>query len=144
MTRLGTARTFGCLCCPSRGVTMTPMEPIGVSDETQPTTDVMTADRRLTYVATEPEDGDLAGGKMLLDGSPIARLSRRLRRTGATTSGDALDAGVLPASADAVWHAHAIGWSPHSARPWDTRITGSAPTQRRAAEDVLRAYANRR
>ena len=93
----------------------------------------------ITYLVTETEDGDLETGDVLLDGRPIGRLRRRQRSS--VVPRRPYESPVAP---DPVWHAEAVGWLPHEGRPWDTRITSSAPTRRRAAEDLLRAYRNRR
>jgi hypothetical protein len=93
----------------------------------------------MTYLVTATEDGDLETGTMLLDGRPIGRLRRR-RRTSVVPR-QPFESLLAP---DSVWHAEAVGWLPHEGRPWDTRITSSAPTRRRAAEDLLRAYRNQR
>jgi hypothetical protein len=104
-------------------------------------TDATTATRRedpprVTYAVMATEDGDIETGVVLLDGRPLGRLSWRARphphRRRADGSFD-----------DSAWHAEAVGWLPHQGRPWDTRVTSSAPTRRRAAEDLLRAYRNR-
>jgi hypothetical protein len=93
----------------------------------------------ITYVVTATEDGDLETGAVLLDGRPIGRL--RHRRHAPVVSRRPF---ASPLAADPVWHAEAVGWLPHEDRPWDTRITSTAPTRRRAAEDLMRAYRNRR
>jgi hypothetical protein len=93
----------------------------------------------LTYVVTATGVGDLETGTVLLDGLPIGRLRRRPRtRVVARAPFEAIS------TADSVWSAEAVGWLPYEGRPWDTRITSSAPTRRRAAEDLLRAYRNQR
>ena len=89
----------------------------------------------ITYRAMPTEDGDVETGGVLLDGRPIGRLS--LRPSAVDVDGH--PSRSLP-MADGLWHAFAVGWRPHEGRPWDTRITSSAPTRRRAAEDLLRAY----
>jgi hypothetical protein len=93
----------------------------------------------ITYLVTATEDGDLETGAVLLDGRPIGRL--RQRRNALVVSGRPFASSL---QADPVWHAEAVGWLPHEGRPWDTRITSSAPTRPRAAEDLMRAYRNRR
>jgi hypothetical protein len=89
----------------------------------------------VTYLPTSPEDGDLETGAVLLDGRRIGLLRHR-RRAGPVRPFRS------PPEPDSVWYAEAIGWLPDVTRPWDTRITSSAPTRRRAAEDLLRAYRN--
>lgn len=101
-------------------------------------TQVIDPPHAVTYLLTAPQEGDVEAGAVLLDGRSIGRLSRR-RRPGVVSQPD----GPLHA-ADSVWHAEALGWLPDAGRPWDTRITSSAPTRRRAAEDLLRAYRNHR
>jgi hypothetical protein len=92
----------------------------------------------ITYLLTASDEGDLETGTVLLDGRPIGRLRSRPRTTVvARQPFESLVGG------DSVWHAEAVGWLPHEGRPWDMRITSSAPTRRRAAEDLLRAYGNR-
>jgi hypothetical protein len=93
----------------------------------------------VTYLVAATEDGDLETGAVLLDGRPIGRLSHR--RGGGAVPRTPFESLLAP---DSTWHAEAVGWIPHSSRPWDTRITTSAPTRRRAAEDLLRAYRNHR
>ena len=88
-------------------------------------------DHSLTYLATAADDGDLETGVVLLDRRPIGRLHHRPRRPGSSRS-------IL--EPDSAWHAEAVGSVPDISRPWDTRITRTAPTRRRAAEDTLRAY----
>jgi hypothetical protein len=90
----------------------------------------------LTYVPTDPGDGEEEAGAVLLDDREIGRLSRRAR----IVARDPRSSFTAPAP---VWHADAVGWLPDATRPWDTRITRSAPTRRRAAEDLVRAYRNR-
>ena len=92
----------------------------------------------VTYVMTPPADGDLETGAVLLDGRLIGQLRRR-RREGRTLMHPFGTAGP-----ESVWHAEAVGWLPNIDRPWDARITRTAPTRRRAAEDLLRAYARPR
>jgi hypothetical protein len=92
----------------------------------------------VSYLLTAPQHGDVEAGAVLLDQRSIGRLSRR-RRPGVALQPD----GSL-LEADLVWHAEAVGWLPDAGRPWDTRITRTAPTRRRAAEDLLRAYRNHR
>jgi len=96
--------------------------------------------RQLTYLALQPAEGDLETGDVMLDGQSIGRLSRRLRAPGPRDRGGA----ALDPSTDSVWHAEAVGWQPHEGRPWDRRITSTAPTRLRAAEDLLRAYRKQR
>ena len=93
----------------------------------------------VTYVVSATGAGDLEAGTVLLDGQPIGRLSRRPRTS--VIPREPFESLVAP---DSVWHAEAIGWLPAANRPWDTRITSSAPPRRRAAEDLLRAYRNHR
>jgi len=93
----------------------------------------------ITYLVSATEAGDLETGAVLLDGRPMGRLSRR-RRPGVVPQHS--DGPLL--AADSVWHAEAVGWLPYEGRPWDTRVTSSAPTRRRAAEDLLRSYRNHR
>ena len=92
----------------------------------------------VTYLVATTEDGDLETGTILLDGRPIGRLSHRGRLDVAPRPFDS------PLAPDSVWRADAVGWLPHDGRPWDTRITSTAPTRRRAAEDLIRAYRNQR
>ena len=99
-------------------------------DGAPPTNDEVGPEHSLSYLSTEPEDGDLETGVVLLDRRPIGRLHHR-RCPGASRT-------IL--EPDSAWHADAIGWVPDVTRPWDTRITRTAPTRRRAAEDTLRAY----
>ncbi|HEV8516013.1 MAG TPA: hypothetical protein VGQ47_00065 [Candidatus Limnocylindrales bacterium] len=101
------------------------------------------AAHELTYLVTPADEGDLETGVLLLDGQPIGRLSRRPRRPAAYPHRPA-EPLPEPSLADSVWHAEAVGWLPHDGRPWDSRITSTAPTRRRAAEDLLRAYRNHR
>jgi hypothetical protein len=101
-------------------------------EETDPTPSI-------SYLVTATEDGDLETGAVLLDGRPIGRL--RYRRQALVVSRRPF---ASPLAADPVWHAEAVGWLPDAGRPWDTRITSSAPTRRRAAEDLMRAFRNRR
>lgn len=93
----------------------------------------------ITYLVTATVDGDLETGAVLLDGRPIGRL--RHRRHAPVVSQRPFAASL---AADPVWHAEAVGWLPNEGRPWDTRITSSAPTRRRAAEDLMRVFRNRR
>jgi hypothetical protein len=102
-------------------------------------TDAVDPVHAVTYLVATPEDGDLETGTILLDGRPIGRLSHRGRLDVAP-----LGAFESPLAPDSVWRADAIGWLPHDGRPWDTRITSTAPTRRRAAEDLLRAYSQHR
>src|SRR5688572_6892897 len=90
----------------------------------------------VTYVATAPEGDDLETGVALLDGRPFGRLRHRRR--------DPVRPFRLLLDPETVWHAEAVGWLPNASRPWDARITSTAPTRRRAAEDLLRAYARPR
>jgi hypothetical protein len=109
-----------------------------VSPHVTPSTDGIGTPHTVTYVVTAPEDGDGETGTVLLDRRPIGTLRRRRR------------AGFLPRRPDgspadeSVWHADALGWLPNAGRPWDTRVTRTAPTRRRAAEDLLRAYRSHR
>src|SRR6188472_3774215 len=93
----------------------------------------------LSYAVTATEHGDMETGDVLLDGRPVGRLSQR-RRPGPDTRRAAEGS---PEAITSVWHAEAVGWLPHAGRPWDRRVTSTAPTRRRAAEDLLRAYRNR-
>ena len=89
----------------------------------------------VTYLVTTPEGGDLETGTVLLDGRRIGLLRHRRGRGPVRPFRS-------PPEPDSVWYADAVGWLPDADRPWDTRITSSAPTRRRAAEDLLRAYRN--
>lgn len=104
------------------------------------------ADDRVTCVPTEPLRGEYVAGDVLLDGKSIGRVSRHIRPAYAVAhlalGLDGLDR--IPAEEDLIWHVEASGWVPRSDRPWDRRITRTAPTRRRAIEDLLRAYGNRR
>jgi hypothetical protein len=117
---------------------MAAMCPEDPADTTASAEDVL-PEHAITYVVTTTGVGDLETGTVLLDGQPIGRLSRRPRAS--VMSREPFES--LLAS-DSVWHAEAIGWLPAADRPWDTRITSSAPSRRRAAEDLLRAYQNHR
>ena len=110
-----------------------------VLDTATASTGVVEPVHAITYVVTATEDGDLETGAVLLDGRPIGRLHHRRHAPVVSRRPFA-----SPLPADPVWHAEAVGWLPHEGRPWDTRITSSAPTRRRAAEDLMRAYRNRR
>jgi hypothetical protein len=100
---------------------------------------------RVTFVPTGLLSGEFAAGDVLLDGDPIGRVSRRLlpAHIAAYRALDLYGRRALD-DKDVIWHVEAIGWVPRSDRPWDRRITRSAPTRRRAIEDLLRAYGNRR
>jgi hypothetical protein len=106
----------------------------------------LAADERVTCIATGPLHGEYAAGDVLLDGKSIGRVSRHVSpsyRAASLARGlDAVD--WIPADEDLIWHVEASGWVPRSDRPWDRRITRTAPTRRRAIEDLLRAYGNRR
>jgi hypothetical protein len=108
-----------------------------VLDIATASTDDVDAAHEVTYDLAAPVDGDLETGVVVLDRRPIGRLRHR-RRPGPIRPFRSL---LEP---DSVWHAEAVGWLPHEGRPWDSRVTSSAPTRRRAAEDLLRAYRNRR
>jgi hypothetical protein len=88
----------------------------------------------VTYVVTSGDD-DLEAGTVLLGRQAIGLLRRRRRPDPIRPFGP-------PPEHESVWLADAVGWLPDANRPWDTRITSSAPTRRRAAEDLLRAYRN--
>jgi hypothetical protein len=113
------------------------MNPISLADAT-PSRGQSDAEHTITYLVTVTEDGDEETGSVLLDGRPIGRLRRR--RPPAV---DRYQRGSVVV-VDSVWHAEAVGWLPHDGRPWDTRVTSTAPTRRRAAEDLLRAYRKHR
>jgi hypothetical protein len=102
-------------------------------------------DDRVICIATGPLRGEFAAGDVLLDGRPIGRVSRHILPAHLAAY-RALGLGGLrdPADEDLIWHVESVGWVPRSDRPWDRRITRSAPTRRRAIEDLLRAYGNRR
>ena len=117
---------------------MGPMTSESLSDPAAPT-DAANAVHVVTYLMSAPENGDVETGAVLLDQRPIGRLSRR-RRPGI---GPRLADGSA-VTEDSVWHAEAVGWLPNAGRPWDTRVTSTAPTRLRAAEDLLRAYRNHR
>ena len=108
--------------------------------ESLPPTEPTEPAHSVTYVATAPVDAELEAGEVFLDQRLIGRLSRRLRVPAPSERGGP----ALDPSTDSVWHAEAIGWLPHQGRQWDRRITTTAPTRRRAAEDLLRAYGNQR
>jgi hypothetical protein len=128
-----TARTIAPLLPANPTVTLVEMSPEAAAAATSPS-GVVAPTHTITYVVTATEDGDDETGAVLLDGRPMGRLSRR-RRSGVTPQ----PGGTV--SVDAfVWHAEAIGWLPHEGRPWDMRVTSSAPTRQRAAEDLLRAF----
>jgi hypothetical protein len=91
------------------------------------------------YRLSMTEAGDLETGAVLLDGRLIGRLRHRIHA--AETSRRPFGS---PLAADPAWHAEAVGWVPHGDRPWDTHVTSTAPTRRRAAEDLMRAYRNPR
>ena len=95
------------------------------------------AEHTITYLVTATEDGDEETGVVLLDGRPMGRLRRR-------PGVDRHRGGSVVIVVDSVWHAEAVGWLPNEGRPWDTRVTSTAPTRRRAAEDLLRAYRKHR
>jgi hypothetical protein len=101
-------------------------------------------DDRVTCVATDLLTGELAAGDVLLDGRRIGRVSRRILPAHLTARALGLGRPSDPADDQLIWHVEAVGWVPISDRPWDRRITRSAPTRRRAIEDLLRAYGNRR
>jgi hypothetical protein len=101
-------------------------------------------DDRVICVATDLLTGELAAGDVLLDGRRIGRLSRRVLPAHLTARAFGLGRPRDPADDQLTWYVEAVGWVPHSDRPWDRRITHSAPTRRRAIEDLLRAYGNRR
>jgi hypothetical protein len=93
----------------------------------------------ISYLVTATRDGDLETGAVLLDGRPIGRLRHR-RHAPVVSRHPFASSGPV----DSAWHAEALGWLPHEGRPWDTRVTSTAPTRLRAAEDLMRAYRNRR
>ena len=102
-------------------------------------------DDRVTCVDTSTLGGELAAGDVLLDGLPIGRVSRHIL-PGRVAWYRELSGARLPPPVvdDLIWHVEAVGWVPHSDRPWDRRISRTAPSRRRAIEDLLRAYGNRR
>jgi hypothetical protein len=112
---------------------MATMSPLVPDTATASTVDADPA-RELTYVVTS-RDGDLETGTVLLDRRAIGLMRRRPRPGPIRSFGS-------PPESDSVWLVDAIGWLPDANRPWDTHITSSAPTRRRAAEDLLRAYRN--
>ena len=100
---------------------------------------------RVICIATELLSGEFAAGEVLLDGRPIGRVSRHILPAHVAAYRAFGMGGVHdPADEDLIWHVEAVGWVPRSDRPWDRRITRSAPTRRRAIEDLLRAYGNHR
>ena len=102
-------------------------------------------DERVTCVETATLGGELAAGDVLLDGRPIGRVSRHVLPGRVAWYRALSPAGVQqPVEDDVIWHVEAVGWVPHSERPWDRRISRTAPSRRRAIEDLLRAYGNRR
>ena len=108
--------------------------------------DPMLADDRVTCTVTGTLRGEYAAGDVLLDGKSIGRVSRHVRPThrAASLALELDGLGWIPSDDDLLWHVEASGWVPDSNRPWDRRITRTAPTRRRAIEDLLRAYGNRR
>jgi hypothetical protein len=104
-----------------------------VPDTATASTDDVEPAHAVTYVVTSG-DGDPETGTVLLGRRPIGLLRRRPRPGPIRAFG--------PPEPDSVWHADAAGWLPDANRPWDRRVTSTAPTRRRAAEDLLRAYRN--